>query len=69
MQDIDNYLTTNIIINSESQEAISVLKSNLIDLYKSYLSFPYLALVIDVINTYDGIFLIAAATLVVLIRL
>ena len=69
-QDIDNYLTTNnIIINSESQEAISVLKSNLIDLYKSYLSFPYLALVIDVINTYDGIFLIAAAALVVLIGL
>mgnify|MGYP000038901247 CR=1 FL=1 len=66
-QDIDNYL--NIIINSESQEAISVLKSNLIDLYKSYLSFPYLALVIDVINTYDGIFLIAAAALVVLIGL
>ena len=46
-QDIDNYLTTNnIIINSESQEAISVLKSNLIDLYKSYLSFPYLALLL-----------------------
>ena len=66
-QDIDNYLTTNnIIINNDSQEAISILKGNLIDFYQSYLSFPYLALVNDVINSYHGIYTIAAIALVIL---
>lgn len=69
-QDIDNYLTTNnIIINTESQEATNILKSNLVDFYKSYLSFPYLALVVDVIDTYQGIYMIAAGVLVVMIAL
>lgn len=69
-QDIESYLTTNnIIINSESQEAITILKGNLVDYYESYLSFPYLALLIDVINTYDNIYLFAAGGLIVLTAL
>lgn len=69
-QDINNYLTANnIIINTDSTEAINILKSELIDLYRSHLSFPYLSLVINVINTYDHLYPVAAIVLIALIAL
>lgn len=67
-KDIDDYLeSANIIINSEEKTAISTLKTNLIDYFKTYLTFPYLDLVINLINTYNAYYYIIAAVLVLLI--
>ena len=67
-KDIDNYLeSNNIIINSEEKTAISTLKTNLINYFETYLTFPYLDLVINLINTYNTYYYIVAAILLILI--
>lgn len=67
-KDIDDYLeSANIIINSEEKIAISTLKANLIDYFKTYLTFPYLDLVINLINTYNTYYYIIAVILLILI--
>lgn len=66
--DINEYLeSANIIINSEEQQAIATLKENLIDYYKTYLSFPYLSLIINIINSYNSYYPIIAGILLLLI--
>ncbi|MBM6880018.1 hypothetical protein H6A09_05010 [[Clostridium] spiroforme] len=67
-QDINQYIKdNNILINTDSQNAIALMKSNLVELYKSYITFPYVSIVYQVIDTYQSLYLIAAAILVVLI--
>ena len=67
-EDIDEYLkSANIIINSEEKTAISTLKTNLVDYFKTYLTFPYLDLVIKLIDSYNTYYYIIAAILLILI--
>lgn len=66
--DINNYLESeNIIINSEEQTAISILKTNIINYYQTYLTIPYLDLIINIINNYHSIYYIIAVILIILI--
>lgn len=66
--DIDEYLrSANIIINSEEEVAITTLKTNLISYYQTYLTFPYLNLVINLINTYNNYYYLIAASLILLV--
>lgn len=68
--DIDNYLkSANIIINSEEETAISILKTNLIDYYETYLTFPYLNVYVDVVNNFHFFYHVIVVILVLLILL
>lgn len=67
-KDIDEYLkSANIIINTEEETAISMLKTNLINYYQTYLTIPYLDLLINLINTYNVYYYYIAAGLILLI--
>ena len=67
-EDIDEYLkSANIIINTEEETAISTLKTNLINYYQTYLTIPYLDLLINLINTYNTYYYYISAILVLLI--
>lgn len=66
-KDIDNYLkSANIIINSDEENAISILKTNLIDYYETYLTFPYLDVYVDVINAFHSFYYVIVVILVLL---
>lgn len=67
-QDIEQYISeNNIIINTESENAIELLKTKLVDLYKSYMTFPYLSIIINIINAYQKLYLILAIAVIILI--
>ena len=67
-EDIDEYLqSANIIINSEEETAIATLKNNLINYYQTYLTIPYLDLIINLINTYNTYYYFIAIILILLI--
>ena len=67
-EDIDEYLqSANIIINSEEEIAIATLKGNLISYYQTYITIPYLNLIINLINTYNTYYYFIAVILILLI--
>lgn len=69
-QDINQYIKdNNILINTDSENAIALMKSNLVELYKSYITFPYVSIIYEVIDTYQSLYLIAAVILIVLIAI
>lgn len=68
--DIDNYLkSANIIINSEEEHAISILKTNLINYYETYLTFPSLDTCVNIINNFHSFYHVIIVILVLLILL
>lgn len=67
-QDINQYIKdNNILINTDSENAIALMKTNLVELYKSYITFPYVSIVYQAIDTYQSLYLIVAIILIVLI--
>lgn len=67
-EDINNYLVSaNIIINNDEEIAISTLKTNLVNYYQTYLSFPYLDVLIKLINTYNTVYYFIIVILLILI--
>ena len=66
--DVDTYLTqNNIIVNTEEQEAVNAMKSDIINDYQSYMSFPAVTTIASIIAMFNHYYLIIAAVLLVLI--